>query len=353
MHRNIIRLVIAIGLVTVLAGCTTVSYYAQSLNGHLEIMSARQNVDRLIGDASTAEPLRAQMTVARDIRRFASVELDLPDNASYRSYVDIGREYVTWAVFAAPEFSLMPKFWCFPVFGCVPYRGYFSKATAISTARELQEEGLDVHVSGITAYSTLGWTSDPLLSTMFGGDKTYLAALIFHELAHQRVYVNDDTAFNEAFAVAVETTGVRKWLRASGDEAALHRYEAGLERSADFVRLVARTRADLARIYAGPGSTDSRRVAKSAAIDELRSRYRHMRDTRWGGYSGYDAWFEAPINNAKLAATSVYSDQVPAFVRLFELCSADYPRFYAAVHRLGRLARADRARALETAQTCE
>lgn len=353
MQRNIIRLVIAIVLVSALAGCTTVSYYAQSLNGHLEIISARQNVGRLIAEASTAEPLRAQMTVARDIRRFATVELDLPDNASYRSYVDIGRDYVTWAVYAAPEFSLMPKLWCFPVFGCVPYRGYFSKATAISTARELQEQGLDVYVAGVTAYSTLGWTSDPLLSTMFAGDKTYLAALIFHELAHQRVYVNDDTAFNEAFAVAVETTGVRKWLRGSSDEAALSRYEAGLERSVDFVGLVSRTRMDLARIYAGPGSADSRRAAKSAAIDELRSRYRHMRDTRWGGHSAYDAWFEAPINNAKLAATSVYSDQVPAFVRLFELCSADYPRFYAAVRRLGRLAKADRARALETARTCE
>jgi len=342
-----------IGLVPAMAGCTTVSYYAQSLNGHVQIMAARQNVDRLISDTSTAEPLRTRMTTARNIRQFASDELDLPDNASYRSYVDIGRDYVTWAVFAAPEFSLAPRVWCFPVFGCVPYRGYFSKTTAISTARELEQEGLDVYVSGVTAYSTLGWSSDPLLSTMFAGDKTYLAALVFHELAHQRVYVNDDTAFNEAFAVAVETTGVRTWLRAAGDEAGLRRYEAGLRRSADFVGLVARTRSELARTYAGPDSAEGKRAAKSAAIEQLRSRYRHMRDTRWGGYSGFDSWFEAPINNAKLAATSVYSDQVPAFVRLFEICATDYSRFYAAVRRLGRLPKADRERALGTAKTCE
>ena len=176
-------------LVCYLTGCTTVSYYAQSLKGHAKIMTARQDVEKLIDDPSTPEALRAQMASASAIRRFATDELALPDNNSYRSYVDVGREAVTWAVFAAPEFSLTPRAWCFPVYGCVPYRGYFSKQSATETAVELQRQGLDVHVTGITAYSTLGWSSDPLLSTMLTQDETYLAGLIFHELAHQRVYV--------------------------------------------------------------------------------------------------------------------------------------------------------------------
>ena len=336
-----------------LTGCTGVSYYAESLKGHAEIMAARRNVEKLIEARSTPEPLRAQMKSAAAIRRFATESLALPDNNSYRSYADIGRDYVTWAVFAAPEFSLTPRVWCFPVFGCVPYRGYFSRKSAIDTALELKEEGLDVHVSGVTAYSTLGWSSDPLLSTMFLHDKTYLAGLVFHELAHQRVYVNDDTPFNEAFAVAVETSGVRKWLKATGDAAALRRYEAGEKRSADFLALVARTREELRLVYSNPGSAEQKRAAKAAAIERLRVRYRQMRDTRWGGYRGYDAWVEAPINNAKIAATSVYNDRVPAFLRLFELCSGDYPRFYAAVRRFGALARAERAEALEAARTCD
>jgi len=352
VKRILLQLILVMGLVSGLAGCTTVSYYTQSLNGHLQIMAARQNVERLIYEASTPEPLRAQLVAAREIRRFASDELDLPDNASYRSYVDIGRDYVTWAVFAAPEFSLRPRVWCFPVFGCVPYRGYFLRETAIKTARELQNEGLDVHVSGITAYSTLGWSRDPLLSTMFDGDRTYLAALVFHELAHQRVYVNNDTAFNEAFAVAVETTGVKAWLRAAGDKIGLRRYETGLKRSADFVALVAKTRAELAWLYGKSGTVESKRAAKSAAIKRLRLRYRQMRDEHWDGYHGYDRWFASPINNAKLAATSVYSDLVPAFVRLFELCASDYPRFYAEVGRIGALDKAERTRALAEAETC-
>ncbi|MDF1607974.1 aminopeptidase [Hoeflea sp. YIM 152468] len=340
-------------MVAGLSGCTGVGYYAQSLKGHAEIMAARQSVARLISDASTPEPVRAAMATASAIRQFATDALDLPDNESYRAYVDIGRDYVTWAVFAAPEFSLAPKVWCFPVFGCVPYRGYFSKDRAIWTAAGFARQGFDVHVSGVTAYSTLGWSSDPLLSTMLRQDETYLASLVFHELAHQRVYIDDDSAFNEAFAGAVEQTGVKTWLRAAGDTDGLRRYQAGLKRNAEFLALVAETRDELAHVYAGTGTAVEKRAAKAAAIDRLRARARQMRESRWGGFSGYDGWVEAPINNAKIAATSVYNDLVPAFLRLFELCGSDYPRFYNAVEQLGALARADRAAALEAAQSCE
>lgn len=349
--RAFFRLV-AVVILSAASGCTSISYYAQSVKGHLQIMTARKDVGKLIEDPSTPKVLRARMASASAIRQFATDELALPDNNSYRSYVDIGRDSVTWAVFAAPEFSLTPRTWCFPVFGCVPYRGYFSKKSAIETAAELQGQGMDVYVTGITAYSTLGWSSDPLLSTMLGQDETYLAALVFHELAHQRVYVHDDSAFNEAFAVAVETTGVKKWLRAAGDTAALRRYEAARRRKAEFLTLVAQTRDELMQVYSGSGTSEHKLAAKTAAIERLRMRYRHLRDRRWGRYRGYDAWFASPINNAKLAATSVYSDQVPAFLRLFDLCSGDYVRFYASVRRIGALDEAHRANALAAADSC-
>ena len=201
MYRAFKRLPAAIVLLLALQGCTGISYYAQSLDGHVKLLAARQNVETLIADPSQPRDLRAAMVAARDIRRYASDELALPDNDSYRAYVDTHRDYVTVAVFAAPEFSLAAQSWCFPVFGCVPYRGYFSEKAAVKFAAETREQGLDVYVTGITAYSTLGWFSDPLLNTMFTEDETYLAGLVFHELAHQRFYVRNDTAFNEAFAV--------------------------------------------------------------------------------------------------------------------------------------------------------
>ena len=216
---------------------------------------------------------------------------------------------------------------------------------------ELQRQGLDVHVTGITAYSTLGWSSDPLLSTMLTQDETYLAGLIFHELAHQRVYVDDDSQFNEAFAVSVETTGVRRWLRAAGDTAGLRRYEADRKRHADFLGLVSQTREELRHVYDNSGTLRQKRGAKTATIERLQTRYRKMRDSHWRGYRAYDAWFDTPINNAKLAAISIYSDQVTAFLRLFDLCSGDYPRFYASVQQLGKLDKVSRIDALAAA-TC-
>ncbi|MDP2119767.1 MAG: aminopeptidase [Hoeflea sp.] len=225
MTRIVLQSILLIALAAALAGCTGAGYYAESLGGHLKIMAARKDVAGLVADPATPGPLRARMASASAIRQFASEALDLPDNRSYRSYVDIGRDYVTIAVFAAPEFALAPVAKCFPVFGCVPYQGFFSAQNARKAAAALQAQGLDVHVSGVTAYSTLGWTSDPLLSTMFRGGEAQLAALIFHELAHQRVYVKDDSAFNEGFAVAVEVSGVRKWLRAAGDAEGLRLLE--------------------------------------------------------------------------------------------------------------------------------
>ncbi|CDX20517.1 Aminopeptidase [Mesorhizobium plurifarium] len=350
--RRVFRLLAAAVLVSGVAGCTSISYYAQSLEGHVEIMAARKNVATLIHDPSTPELLRAKLTSASAIRRFATEELALPDNSSYRSYVDVGRNDVTLAVFAAPQFSLAPVTWCFPVFGCVPYKGYFSRKDALENAAQLQRQGLDVYVTGITAYSTLGWFSDPLLSTMLRQNDTYLASLVFHELAHQKIYVNGDSAFNEAFAVSVETTGTRKWLRATGNRAGLRSYEADRKRKADFLGLIAKTRDELRQVYGSPRSPEQMAAAKAATIDRLRTRYRQMRDKRWAGYRGYDAWFDSPINNAKLAATAVYGEEVPAFLRLFDLCARDYPRFYASVRRIGNLPATSRAEALKTVAAC-
>jgi len=350
--KRVFRLLAAAIMASGVTGCTSISYYAQSLEGHVEIMAARKNVGKLIQDPSTPEALRAKLTSASAIRRFATDELALPNNSSYRSYVDIGRNDVTLAVFAAPQFSLAPVTWCFPVFGCVPYKGYFSRKDALENAAELQRRGLDVYVTGITAYSTLGWFSDPLLSTMLRQNDTYLASLVFHELAHQKVYVNGDSAFNEAFAVSVETTGTRKWLRATGNRAGLRSYEIDRKRKADFLGLIAKTRDELGQVYGSPRSPEQMAAAKAATIDRLRLHYRQMRDKQWAGYRGYDAWFDSPINNAKLAATAVYGEEVPAFLRLFDLCSGDYPRFYAAVRRIGNLPAPSRAEALKAAATC-
>jgi predicted aminopeptidase len=330
--------------------CGNLPYYKQAVDGHFELMSKRKPVDDILADDNGDAELIRQLEVAKGIRDFASTDLALPDNGSYRSYVDLGRDSVTWAVFATPEFSLTPQLWCFPFAGCVPYRGYFSKQEAERFADGLRDEGFDVHLGGTTAYSTLGWFDDPLLNTMMLRGETGMAGIIFHELAHQAVYVEDDTTFNEAFAVAVQEEGVRRWLQAHGSAGSLQAYEQALVRKSEFIKLVRKTREHLQEVYASDRSEDELPAAKLEAFKEMRAQYQRLKDS-WEGSGGYDWWFYGSLNNAKLAAVSVYRDLVPDFNRLLDACDGEFDRFYQAVERLGTLDPKTRLRTLNAA-TC-
>ena len=190
-----------------LGGC----YLMQATRGQLTVMKLRQPIDTVIARKDTSDTLKAQLIRARDIRDFASRELGLPDNGAYRSYADIGRPYVVWNVVATPEFSVQPLEWCFPIAGCVAYRGYFNEKAAKDFAADLKARGRDVVVGGVPAYSTLGHIADPLLNTVINYGQLDLAALVFHELAHQVAYLPGDSSFNEAFATAVEEAGVARY----------------------------------------------------------------------------------------------------------------------------------------------
>ena len=345
--------ILCISLLTsgLVCACGNLPYYKQAVDGHVDLMSKRKPVDEILADESSDAELTRQLEVAKQIRDFATSDLALPDNGSYRSYVDLGRDSVSWAVFATLEFSLKPKLWCFPFAGCVPYRGYFSKNDAQEFADSLSDQGYDVHVGGTTAYSTLGWFDDPLLNTMMLRGETGMAGIIFHELAHQAVYIEDDTAFNEAFAVAVQEEGVRRWLQKHRSEALLQAYERALARKQEFIALVKRTRERLQEIYASNRSEEELRTEKRETINAMRAQHQRLKDT-WGGSSGYDWWFDGPINNAKLAAVSVYRDLVPDFKRLLQACGGRFTRFYLAVEQIGALDPETRLETLRSAARC-
>lgn len=334
-----------------LCGCSTLGYYGQAIAGHLDIMARREPVAQILADPGADPGLKARLRRAQAYRDFASRVLALPENASYRSYVALDRPYVVWSVFATEEFSLTPRRWCFPVAGCVAYRGWFDEAAARADAARLAAQGLDVYVGGTTAYSTLGWFDDPLISPMFRRGDLGLAGLIFHELAHQQLYVRDDTAFNEAFASTVEEAGLRLWLQVHEPER-LAAFERRLERRDAFLDLVASTRRRLEALYAEPGlSVERRRARKAQILEDLHRRYQTLR-RRWGGDFGYDAWFEQPVNNARLAAVAVYRERVPDFRRWLVACGGDFARFYAAMARLGALERARREARLRGPAVC-
>lgn len=329
-----------------LHGCSTLSYYAQSVGGQMEVLNKRRAVAGMLEDPDTSPRLRQRLTRALEIRAFAAEALALPDNPSYRSYADLERPFVIWNVFAAPPYSLEPLRWCFPLVGCVAYRGYFARADAQAFAAEMRALGYDVFVGPVPAYSTLGWFEDPLLNTMIHWPEPELAGLLFHELAHQVLYVADDTTFNESFATAVEREGVRRWMEATAQNDAYGDYLRRLQFESQFINLVLTTRTRLQALYATGTDPEVVRARKRQAFARMRARYLALRAS-WQGYARYDAWMEQDLNNAQLASVAAYHRYVPAFQKLLARHDGDLPAFYAAAARLGAMPKARRHAALQ------
>ena len=321
----------------------------QAATGEWRVLHARVPIARMIGDPATSAQLRARLTEVDAARDFAVHELGLPDNQSYRSYADLHRPYVVWNVVAAPQFSLSPVHWCFPVAGCVAYRGYFHERRARDFALRLEARGLDVVVEGVPAYSTLGKFADPVLSTMLRYDDDELAATIFHELAHQLIYVRNDSEFNEAFAVTVEEVGLMRWLELRGAPQRIGRFRDQQRQQAALLAVLAPARAQLAALYASAVGREAMRERKQALLVQLAVDIAGLERREGVHYPVYDQWIASGLNNAQLASVATYYDCVPGFKRLLATQGDDLRRFYAAVRELAREPHAQRHRELCTA----
>ncbi|MFT3802186.1 MAG: aminopeptidase [Burkholderiaceae bacterium] len=310
-------------------------YYWQSVSGHWSMIRAAQPLDRLLDDPALDPVLRERLERAQRIRRFASEALGLPDNGSFTRYADLKRPFVVWNVVAAPRYSLELQRWCFPVAGCITYRGYYDKDRAEAFARTLEAQGLDVYVAGVPAYSTLGWFDDPLLNTFIGYGEPELARLIFHELAHQLVYVSGDSTFNESFATAVEQIGVSRWLASRGDPSLVRAYRQHEQRRQAFVALLTQARDRLMRGYAQAADDTQRQRIKDEVFAALQRDYQSLK-AGWGGWAGYDRWFGQKLGNAHLGSVATYTALVPGFLALAEQ-QPDLPAFYDRVREIAKL----------------
>ena len=344
----LMSLVLALGC----TGCSTMSYYHQSITGHFALISKREPIADIVNDSARDEKLIKHLKLAQQIRSFASSTLKLPDNNSYRSYVQLDRPYVTWNVFAAPEFSIALQQWCFLVIGCVQYRGYFDENNAQSYAARLADRGMDVFVAGVPAYSTLGWFDDPLLSTMLDRGEIVTASYIFHELAHQQFYVKDDSAFNEAFATAVEELGVRHWLQQQQRIDELNKYEDWLKQKTVFSNFINIARQEFEQLYTQDLSPEAMRIKKFNKITIFRKNFENLSKQN-NQLSRYAKWMSGPLNNAQLGSIALYRDLVPAFKRIFELCSNDFKRFYKRAEEISKISVIQRKSVLNTTNECQ
>lgn len=343
-----LRLVMISSQVIWLSACANLPYYAQAVDGHFNVLRRSQPISAIIAHPDTDPKLKHSLSKIVQLREFASRELKLPDNLSYTSYADLERPYVVWNVFASPELSLKLKEWCFVQVGCVNYRGFFSQAKAEHYAEVLRNEGYDVYVGGIRAYSTLGWFSDPVLNTFIGYSEMNLARLIFHELAHQVVYVPGDSVFNESFATAVEHEGVRRWFESNGTVLQQAVLNARQEREAIFTNLVLKHRKRLQELFHSDISNTEKRIQKTHIFEELHEEFLRLKADK-AEFSSYDQWFSQPLNNALLATVSIYTQLLPAFQAILTQQDKDMERFFNAVTEISKLPKKERNLVLQKA----
>jgi len=336
-------------IVPLLSGCGSVSYYSQAISGHMSLMAKRQSIQQLLDDSRVEGVFRERLVLVQSIRNFASESLKLPDNGSYRSFVPVSGDAVVWSLVATGAFSVVPKQWCYPVIGCASYRGYFEQEEAQRHRTRLEAEGLDVAMEPVPAYSTLGWFDDPLPGSVVHWNEWRLAGLIFHELAHQRLYVAGDSSFNEAFAKKVQQAGIAGWLGTTESRDGFTEWRLSQQRERAFVQLLMDIRERLKTLYKSSAGEIEMGREKRSAFDRLIADYQDLKRD-WQGYAGYDAWFERKLNNARLASVATYEEWVPVFDLLFARADGNFELFYQACENLAALPPRERLKQMQQLQ---
>jgi len=334
----ILKRVLVLLAASTVSACSSFGYYMDLMAGHSELLEQRKPVSEVIADEKTNNNLRKALLKSQKIRDFASKSLYLPENDSYRQYADLSRPFVVWNVVAAKKLSVEAKKWCFLFVGCLSYKGYFSKEEAQTEAQRLATAGYDVHIAGAKAYSTLGWFDDPLLNTMMYRSEARRAGIIFHELAHQLIYIENDTAFNEAFATVVEQEGIREWFNKNGKHKEYADYLEQNKRDAQINELLLETRKALMLLYKSNAPEERKLIAKKQYFALLQKKYQQLKKT-WSGknINAFDEWMTQGLNNSHLLLVATYYDLVPIFKKIMKEENNNFKKFYARVKKLGRI----------------
>ncbi|WP_416396828.1 aminopeptidase [Allohahella sp. A8] len=353
-RRALQTICLRLALITVvifqLNSCQQFSYYFQATEGQLALLWQRESIESMLQRPDLELALADKLRLVKSARRFAVEVLDLPVDQAYGTYVALPRRHVVWNVQAAGEFSVRSHEWCFPVAGCVAYKGYFEEDMARRSAAELSAAGLDVYVRGVDAYSTLGWFDDPVLSSFIHYADHSLVALLFHELAHRKLYVSGDTSFNESWATAVQIMATERWAAQGGAAIGTERAMRQLQATARVSQLIKDTLQALDAVYRLETLDErQKRDRKQQILDSLPPQYLAM-EADFGHPMGYRNFFSQPLNNAALLSVGHYTAWVPALLLKYRQLDSDLQQFYSWSESISKLGKRERDSILKSLQ---
>lgn len=299
-------------------------YFWHLTKGQMSLLWRAKPIARVLNDKKLDPQVRKRLLLVEDIRAFAKDEIGLATSRNYTTYVDIGRGPVSWNLVVCAKDQLTPLRWSYPVVGRVPYRGYFHRAEAEAERDRYEAEGYDTYLRPVSAYSTLGWFPDPILSTMLRYDEADLADLIIHELTHATLWIEGDVTFNESLASFVGEAGARLWLQKKyGKDAPVvqHVLDAG-EDAIVFRTFMHQIATQLDSLYQSDSDLETKIAKRQTIFEGAKDAYYHL-PLKTNLYDGFPSW---SLNNAQMALYRVYRARTDVFGRVFERVNQQLPK---------------------------
>lgn len=323
-----------LGLVPLTAGCQ-ISYLLKSAKGQIGLLTSGVPLDEALKDPSLTPEERKKIEIAREARQFAENQLSLAHSNNYTKFVKLDRASVTYVVSASPKWELKNHQWSFPIVGKVPYKGFFNEADAIEEENNLKAEDLDTYRRGVSAYSTLGWFSDPLLSSMLRSKESDLVNTVIHETVHATIYIKSSSDFNERIATFIGNQGTEAFYFAK-EGATSPSVERIREENVDeklFSEFISAELKDLKVWYQDLKPEERQEELRQSRIKKIQENFaKHLKPKL--RTDSYKRFAEIELNNARLSVYHTYMGDLSDFQNVFEKLGRNFGDFLRLSRRL-------------------
>lgn len=320
MMKKLLLGILVLILAYLLYHYQSVQYGIQQAYGQWQVLSSSEELDEYLQDPEVPDSMIKKIELIRSVKAFAEDSLGLDPTDTYNSIYDQKGEPILWMVTASPEFELKAYEWEFPIAGKFSYKGFFEKEYALEEQRKMKNMGYDTQLNEVSAWSTLGWLDDPILSSMLERDSGRLADLIIHELSHASIYLKDSVELNENLASFIGKKGAEMYLRSIGDSISLrkmNRISQNRNEIRKLTQLGSKKLDSLYRSFDEDISLEEKRRKKSKMMERIRWQ---IADKRSEGKLGKaeETYLNFNPNNAYFTGFLTYRSRSTDFENEFE-----------------------------------